>query len=169
MNLDVAQKQKVSAWIAEGLKLSEIQNRLNTEFALNLTYMEVRILVDDLKLVPIDPPAPNVETPPPAPSSASTNPPATSPPMANAGEPPMPPMPPLAGAGKASVSVDALAKPGALVSGSVQFSDGETAAWYLDQTGRLGIAPKTQGYKASAADLQTFQQNLEGELSKLGF
>ena len=166
MNLDAAQKQKLSAWIAEGLKLSEIQKRLNTEFELNLIYMEVRFLVDDLKLVPIDPPTPKVETPTPAPAPAANDTPAGSPTMAGAGEPPLPP---LSGSGMASVTVDTVARPGALVSGGVKFSDGQTAAWTLDQMGRLGIAPAQQGYKPSAADLQAFQQNLEIELSKLGF
>ena len=31
MNLDEAQRKKVAAWVAEGLKLSDIQNRLVTE------------------------------------------------------------------------------------------------------------------------------------------
>src|SRR5438874_1428961 len=54
MNLDEAQRKRVVAWIAEGLKLSEIQNRLVAELGLRLTYMDVRLLVDDLKLTPKD-------------------------------------------------------------------------------------------------------------------
>ena len=50
MNLDEAQRQKVVEWIGQGLKLSEIQNRLISELGLTLTYMDVRLLVDDLKL-----------------------------------------------------------------------------------------------------------------------
>ena len=52
MQLDEAQKQKVSAWIAEGRSLSEIQKLLESEFKLRVTYLEVRLLVDDLKLTP---------------------------------------------------------------------------------------------------------------------
>ena len=62
-----------------------------------------------------------------------------------------------------------MARPGTLVSGSVTFSDGQSAAWYLDQMGRMGVAPKQQGYKPSGADLQAFQQALEVQLSKIGF
>jgi hypothetical protein len=65
--------------------------------------------------------------------------------------------------------VDHLAKPGAIVSGQVTFSDGQTADWYLDQTGRLGVAPKVTGYKPTAADVQQFQAALQAELAKLGF
>src|SRR6476646_7996136 len=54
MNLDEAQKQMVASWIQEGLRLSEIQKRLESELGLRLTYMDVRLLVDDLKLVPKD-------------------------------------------------------------------------------------------------------------------
>src|SRR5215207_3905441 len=55
MNLDDAQKKKVAGWIDEGMKLSEIQTRISSELGLNLTYIEVRLLVDDLKLTPKDP------------------------------------------------------------------------------------------------------------------
>src|SRR2546427_9841619 len=54
MNLDDAQRRKVTEWIAQGLKLSEIQSRLGSELGLHLTYMDVRLLVDDLKLTPRD-------------------------------------------------------------------------------------------------------------------
>ena len=62
MNLDEAQRAKVSQWITEGLKLSDIQNRLASEFNLRLTYMDVRFLVDDLKLTPRDVERPKTTT-----------------------------------------------------------------------------------------------------------
>ena len=76
---------------------------------------------------------------------------------------------PSPGAGKVSVTVDQLTRPGALVSGKVKFSDGANADWYLDQTGRLGVVPQQQGYKPSALDVQEFQMALEREMVKLGF
>ena len=158
MNLDENQRQRVTAWILQGAKLSEIQSRLAEEFGLRLTYMEVRLLVDDLKLTPKDPEPPkNVELPPAAAPKATGAKDAT--PIA---EPPP-------AAGKVSVSVDQLTRPGAVVSGKVTFSDGQTADWYLDQTGRLGVVPKQQGYKPSAADVQQFQMALEKEISRMGF
>ncbi len=164
MNLDDAQKQRVIEWIGQGLKLSEIQNRLQSDLGLRLTYMEVRLLVDDLKLVPKD-----VEPakPPPSPlnpSSAAAKP-AAQPEPEEIPEPAEPPQP----AGGVSVSVDQLARPGALVSGKVTFSDGNRAEWYLDQSGRLGLATATKGYRPSAPDLQQFQAALETELAKMGF
>jgi hypothetical protein len=165
MKLDEAQNKMVSAWIAEGLKLSEIQKRLGAECGLNLTYMEVRMLVDDLKLMPKDPPPPKVDkplSPPPAPAGGAL-------PISDASHEAADVSPaPIAGAGKVSVNVDTVARPGTMVSGNVTFSDGQSAVWYLDQMGRLGLGPKQPGYKPSAADLQSFQQTLEVELSKLG-
>ena len=157
MNLDEAQRQKVAAWIADGAKLSEIQTRLMSEFGLKLTYMEVRFLVDDLKLTPKDPEPPKVA----APVAEATKP---------AGKKTTPPPVGTAGAiGSVSVTVDQLARPGAITSGKVTFSDNQQADWHLDQTGRLGVVPKQQGYKPSATDVQQFQLALEKEISKMGF
>jgi hypothetical protein len=68
--------------------------------------------------------------------------------------------------GGISVTVDQLARPGAVVSGEVTFSDGNTAAWYLDETNRLGLVPKQKGYRPSAKEVQQFQMALQEELSK---
>jgi hypothetical protein len=164
MNLNDAQKKTVEGWIAEGLKLAEIQKRLGSELGLNVTYMDVRLLVDDLKLVPKDPPAPKIDKPLVAPAEAKKP---TGDSLLGAQNAPAAAPSPLGG--KVSVVVDTLARPGALVSGSVTFSDGQVALWHLDQMGRLGLAPKQPGYKPSAADVQSFQQSLEAELSKIGF
>ena len=167
MNLDEAQRQKVVEWIAQGLKLSEIQNRLISEFHLTMTYMEVRMLVDDLKLVPKDPePIKHVEsalTAASAPTAAGTRSPVAGPGAAIPKPGQLPGEP-----GKVSLSVDQLTRPGAVVSGKVTFSDGTTAAWQLDQTGQLGLVAPQPGYRPPASDVQSFQVALEAELSKLG-
>src|SRR5271154_4122178 len=109
MNLDETQRQTVTKWISEGAKLSEIQKRL-LELGVKLTYMEVRFLVDDLKLTPKDPEPPKVVAPPaaaPTKLTAEKNP---------APEGTLP-------ASGVSVSVDQITKPGAMISGTVKFSD----------------------------------------------
>ena len=146
MNLDDTQRQKVAAWIDEGLKLSDIQKRLEKDLGLKLTYLEVRFLVDDLKLKPKDPPPP---VKPPVKPEEALAPAATAP-------------------GKVSVTVDQLTRPGAMVSGKVKFSDGKSAEWVLDQAGRLGLVPSEKGYKPVPADVQEFQIALQQELQKLG-
>jgi hypothetical protein len=160
MNLDEQQRKKVAEWIAQGLRLADIQARLASEFKLSLTYMDVRFLVDDLKLTPKDqerpkPPA-TLEAPVSAPDKAG---------KALKPEPEPAPATP----GGVSVAVDTVARVGAVASGKVTFSDGNSAEWYFDQTGRLGLAPKQPGYRPSAADLQQFQMELETELSKMGY
>src|SRR5476651_1594455 len=155
MNLDETQRQMVAKWISEGAKLAEIQKRL-LELGVKLTYMEVRFLVDDLKLTPKDPEPPKVVTPPAAaPTKLTTE-------KNPAPEGTLP-------ASGVSVSVDQITKPGAMISGTVKFSDGQIADWYLDQTGRLGVVPKTAGYKPSPADVQDFQLALQQEVAKLGY
>lgn len=155
MNLTEEQRQRVTAWIVQGAKLSEIQNNIAKEFGMRLTYMETRLLVDDLKLVPKDPEPPKVEKP-----AAPTE-------IKKPGEEAKP----LADAGKVpgvSVSVDQIARPGTFVSGKVTFTDGQKAEWYLDQNGRLGVVPATAGYKPPAPDVQQFQLLLQDELQRMG-
>ncbi|MBI5774603.1 MAG: hypothetical protein HZA89_12775 [Verrucomicrobia bacterium] len=164
MKLSEPQKQQIIAWLGEGVKLAEIQKRIVAQFGASLTYMEVRFLVDDLKVLPkdVEPPKP-VELPKP-PAAV----PEPEPPIPGAAPAAPAPNQPAAG-GKVSVTVDALARANAMVSGSVTFSDGNTADWYLDQMGRLGLAAKVQGYRPPAEDVQTFQMELQKELAKLGF
>jgi hypothetical protein len=157
MNLDEAQRQKVAEWIAAGATISQIQTRLASELGLKLTYMEVRFLVDDLKLTPKDPEPPKVV----APAAAAAKP-------ADQKTPPPPTAPPGASGG-VSVTVDQVTRPGAIISGKVAFSDGQQADWYLDQSGRLGVVTKQPGYKPSAADVQQFQAALQTEIARLGF
>jgi hypothetical protein len=154
------QKQTVASWIQGGAKLSEIQDRLDKELGVRLTYMDVRLLADDLHVTPKDaesaapaaPPAEATESAP-APAAADETP---------AGETGAP-----AGGGVA-VAVDQVTRPGALVSGKVTFSDGQRAEWYLDQYGRLGLVAAQEGYRPSQADIADFQATLDRELVKLG-
>ena len=161
MNLTDEQKQKVATWIADGAKLSDIQNRIAEEFDIRLTYMDVRFLADDLKVMPKDAPEP----PKPAPDAIPEAPtPAEAPsPLAGPDD-----SAPTAG-GKVALTVDTLARPGTIVSGKVTFSDGKHAAWYLDQMGRLGVSPEEQGYRPPAGDVEEFQTQLDRELQKLGY
>ena len=164
MQLDETQRKKVAGWVADGMKLSEIQTRLASELGIKLTYMEARFLVDDLKLTLKDPD-------PPKDAPTIGDPKAAAPAPGNAKSPAAPPPAPepATATGGVSVSVDQLARPGAIVSGKVTFSDGQKAEWFLDQTGRLGLVPGIQGYKPSAADVQDFQTALQSELARMGF
>jgi hypothetical protein len=109
-------------------------------------------------VMPKDPPEP---VKPPAPEAI----PGAAEPAALAGPDDVVP----AGSGKVALTVDTLARAGTIVSGKVTFSDGKSAAWYLDQMGRLGVSPDEQGYRPPAGDVEEFQMQLDRELQKLGY
>ena len=163
MKLDEAQRKTVGGWIEQGLKLSEIQTKISNELGVTMTYMDVRFLIDDLKLQPkdIQPVAAAVI----GPAKAATTVPeaAASAPLApEAAEEP-------GGLGGVSVSVDQVARPGAMISGRVKFSDGQGGAWLIDQMGRPGLVPDQQGYRPSQDDIADFQVQLQNELGRMGF
>src|SRR5215204_6084927 len=105
MNLDEGQRRKVAEWIEQGLKLAEIQTKLASEMKVTMTYMDVRFLIDDLKLRPKDPEPAAPATIVPAQTAAVAP---------GAGDAPAPGGAP---GGKVSVTVDQIARPGAMVSG----------------------------------------------------
>jgi hypothetical protein len=169
MNLSDEQKAIVRSWIESGAKLADIQNRLGKEFGAHFTYMEVRFLVDDLKVIPKDPEPPKTVTPlaPAKPDTAmESQPPELGEAQDELEE--LPPAAPTAG-GKVTLAMDKVTLPGAMASGQVTFSDGQVAQWYLDQYGRLGLAPKQKGYRPPPGDLQAFQMELEKAFQKLGY
>jgi len=157
MNLEDSQKKQIAAWIADGLKLSEIQKRIETEFGLRLTYMEARFLLDDLALAPKDPEPAQPAVKDEAPLDAG---------VAEEGMPSAEPSEPGLGFGGVTVTVDQLVRSGALLSGQVTFSDSKKAAWYLDQYGRLGLVPEEKGSKPSENDLKNFQAQLQALLER---
>ncbi len=165
-----AQKQAVRAWLQEGFQPAEIQKRLAAEHGVHLTYLELKLVMSELDVLPRDqervgpqelPKPPGVadpgQPPPDAPARSSA-------PPAAAEKPVSPPPAP----GQVSVTVDQLTRPGALASGKVRFSDGKEAAWYFDELGRLGLVTPEPGYRPPAGDIPAFQAALDRELSRLG-
>ena len=68
------------------------------------------------------------------------------------------------------VDVDAVIRPGSLVSGNVRFSDGVVLGWQLTSTGQLGLIPGDDPeYRPSNEDLQSFQTQLQNVLKDKGF
>jgi hypothetical protein len=153
--LTPAQISKVSAWVAEGATLSQIQERLSSQLEVSMTYMDVRFLVDDLNLAlvekvePTKPEEPAVAEVAPAAESAVT--------------------PTAQGTGAVTVEVDTISQPHAMVSGHVTFSDGEKADWYIDHQGRPGMAARTPGYRPTPQDITDFQAKLDAALRQAGY
>lgn len=154
MQLDEKQQQRVKDWVGAGLQPAEIQRLLADECGLRLTYMEVRFLLADLQVKLKDKefsPVPALPGGSGASGDVSGQ---------EEGE---------GAGGSVRLSVDQVTRAGAVVSGKVTFSDGKSAEWYLDQMGRLGLAPQQPGYKPSQSDLLAFQSELQAQLSRAGF
>jgi hypothetical protein len=160
MELTEQQKATVTAWVDEGCGLSEIQRRITSEFKLRPTFMDVRFLILDLGLEIKDASA-SATKKAAAGDKAQV--------MADDTDEEFPPDADLDGAGGVTVEVDRLIKPGALISGTVVFSDGMTAAWMLDQAGRLALDPAQPGYRPGPEDIEGFQRALQKEMMKKGY
>ena len=151
MNLSDEQKAVVSQWVSEGESIANIQNLLKEHFDLGLTYMDVRFLVDDLGVLYKDSNeiAEDIEDSKVEKDAATEENNET---------------------GSVIVDVDAVIRPGSLVSGNVRFSDGVALGWQLTSTGQLGLIPGDDpDYRPSNEDLQTFQTQLQEVLKEKGY
>ena len=150
MELTEEQKATITQWVNDGATLNQIQERLKDELELTITYLETRFLISDLGLELVEE---EDETSEEQEASETETPAPESPDFEDPGN--------EAGTGSVSVTMDTVAIPGAMASGKVTFSDGQTAAWYLDQMGRLGLDPSEEGYRPSEEDVIAFQQELQ--------
>jgi len=162
MELNETQKEQVVTWVKNGDSIAEVQRKIDEEFRIRMTYMDVRFLIEDLEVQLVDRQQAAQEKTENLSESAANAPGA---PPVDAGEE----WEKGGSAGTVSVSVDPVTRPGTVVSGKVTFSDGESAEWQLDQMGRLGLIPTTKGYQPSPEDVESFQRALQDELQKKGF
>jgi hypothetical protein len=143
----------ISQWAAEGDQLADIQKRMEEELEIRLNYMDTRFLILDL----------GIEIRNPAQEAAEAE---QDDATAEAGElteddlEVLPPSSGGEGAANVKVTVDEIARPGLMASGRVTFSDGQGGMWYVDEMGRLGIDPDTDGYRPAEADIMAFQSEL---------
>lgn len=164
MILSDTQKVIVTEWVQNGRSLADVQRSLREEFDISLTYMDVRFLVDDLDVKMPEPeaePEPNQEAKEEAAQS-------TDPTDGEAIDPEIV-SDDSSSAGGVSVDVDAIMRPGSLVSGTVRFSDGVSLGWQLSASGQLGLIPgEDPEYRPDPEDVQSFQTQLEEVLRKKG-
>lgn len=148
MKISAEQEAQLRGWLASRMTLPEIYKKVAEDWKLSMTYMDLRFLIDDLGLEFL-PPLPVVEKAEEVlKGEAGFDPEAES---------------------EVSVTVDKVVRPGALASGSVRFSDGQTAAWQFDQAGRIALIPSNAGYKPSQEDIQEFQMALQEAMHKSGY
>lgn len=158
----------IRSWAEAGDQLSDIQKRLVDELEIKVTYLETRFLLEDLQIEikpevkpepeePEDEAAPDpeegVDTPPePMPADEETGLPGED----------------TEGDADVSVTIDQVVRPGALVSGRADFGGGKTAAWWLDQMGRLGLDSDDPDFRPSEAQAMSFQQELQKAIQQSG-
>ena len=158
MELSDTQKSAVTQWIQEGSSLADVQRSLREDFEISITYMDVRFLVDDLDIAVAE-----EEPEPPELSEVETVEDATA-------EPAEAELVDEGGNGAVTVDVDAIMRPGSLVSGTVVFSDGVSLGWQLSAAGQLGLIPGDDPeYRPNPEDVRSFQSQLEEVLRKKGF
>ena len=159
MNLTDQQKETVKKWVAEGKGVSEIQRLLSSEFGIDMMYIDVRFLIDDIGA---QIPSSGENAADSAQEASPVD--AEGPQSGSAGENEAQVENPGESSGGVRVSVSPIQRPGAVMSGDVVFSDGGMAEWVLDNSGRLGLNPSTPGYTPPQSDLPEFQQKLREAL-----
>lgn len=117
----------------QGAQLADIQRLMREEMEFPVTYMDTRFVVLDLGIDIIEEKAEE--------------------PAVEIQQAPVP-------TGETTVTMDSVALPGAIGSGRVEFSDGESGIWKLDQAGRPSLDLNTPGYEPSREDIMEFQKQL---------
>jgi hypothetical protein len=133
----------VAKLLEDGETLSDIQKLLQSEYGVNLTYMDLRLIVSEIEV--------NWEKVEPEPEEDPED-------DAEA-EPEAEPTP-----GDTVVNVSPVVRPGAIFSGDVTFKSGIKAEWHLDQMGRLGLNPANEDDRPTEEDFAEFQAELQRQL-----
>lgn len=141
-DLSEEQIETIRGWVAEGAQMAEVQKRITEDFGLKVTYMDTRFLALDLNLEFAS--EEEEEPAEPADTVLEVEQEAEAPPAV----------------GGVTATLDQVARPGAMVSGTVTFSDGMKGIWLIDEMGRPSIDPDQAGYQPSEADLDAFQDQL---------
>jgi hypothetical protein len=148
MDLSKEQKEQLQSWITTGLSVPAIYKLISNEWKNPMTYMELKFAIDDLNLeFPKEIKIPEAEA-----KKEDLIP-------LNGEEEPH----------KVTMEIDKIMRPGAIISGTVAFSDGMTGSWQLDQRGRIAISPATEAYHPSQEDIHEFEKQLQEALHKAGY
>ena len=146
-------KRFVAKKLHEGVKLSDIQNMLAEELECKMTFLELRLMAAELEDVDwekFDPTEKKETVEEAAPIAENTVPAAEAPAADEAA--------PVAAAGKTTVELSRLTRPGAMAHGTVNFGSGASAEWLIDEMGRLGL-DKVSG-EPTENDIAEFQVEL---------
>lgn len=156
--LNENQVSTIKEWAEGGAQLADIQKRMEEEMQYRLTYMDTRFLVLDLgiEIRNLAQEAQALEAEEAAKNPETTK---TDGELTEDDLEVLPPTP--QGSGTVRVTVDEIARPGVMASGRVTFADSQGGMWYVDESGRLGVDPDTEGYRPTEADILAFQKELQ--------
>ncbi|MBO5924071.1 MAG: hypothetical protein J6Q81_06115 [Lentisphaeria bacterium] len=147
-------KRFVAQKLHDGVKLSDIQNMLAEELDCKMTFLDLRLMAAELedvdwsKFDPAEKKADDAVEAAPAAETAAEN----------AAENTAEGAEPAPAAGKTTVELSRLTRPGAMAHGTVQFGSGASAEWLIDEMGRLGL-DKVSG-EPTENDIAEFQTEL---------
>lgn len=152
------QKEEIKSLVAtllnKGISLSDIQKQLQSEHAVKMTFLDLRLIASEIESVDWSKQKADMnakkaeEKAKEEKKKKETN-------LEDVEED--------IGGGKTVVEVSKLTRPGSVANGSVKFASGAKADWVLDQYGRLGL-DKPEG-EPTPEDLKEFQAELQKLLS----
>ena len=170
-----------------GMSLSEVQDQLGEKYGIHMTYMELRMLTAELQInwskqdQKAEAQKPKTkEEPKPAEAAAAEGEEsaedAAGPADDGYGDEPMDEEEPGTGEeapgelrGKTTVEISKVVRPGAMLSGNVNFGSGAKAEWYIDQYGRAGLIPAPGSKKPDRKDMMEFQRELQKAAMQRGY
>ena len=130
----------------EGLSLSDVQKLLDSELGIRMTYLDLRLLAADLEV--------DWGRHEPAEEEADDGP----------FDPVVEPADVEEALPRTKVSVSRLVRPGAAMSGDVEFASGARGEWFVDSYGRLGLNPAEGSARPTEDDIREFQEELQRQL-----
>jgi len=143
-------KLYVAELLNQGVSLSDIQKKLQTEKNVKMTFFDLRLLASELKAVDWSKQKADIEA-----QKAKEKAEAEKIKEGNKSD--------KETTNKTVVELSRLARPGAVANGSVRFGSGAKADWVIDQHGRLALE-KAEG-EPTKEDIREFQKELQKILS----
>lgn len=138
----------IAKLLNQGLSLSEVQKTLETEHQVRITYGELRLIAAGLQV--------NWKKLDVTKAAAVAAAAAAKPAALDALQKPR--------GATTEINLSKIQRPGAVLSGDATFKSGAKAEWWVDQMGRLGLAPKAGSAKPTEDDLQDFQLKLQEKI-----
>ena len=151
-------KRFVAEKLHAGVRLSDIQNMLAEELDCKMTFLELRLMAAELEDVDWSKFDPNEKKSDAPVTDASAAPAAAEAEETAAADAAPAEDAPAAAAGKTTVELSRLSRPGAMAHGTVNFGSGASAEWLIDEMGRLGL-DKVNG-EPTENDIAEFQVEL---------